>query len=504
MVPVEQTFRLARELLPSLRRVGVVWNPGEVSSEVNTAVARALCQELDIELLESNVTNSSEVFEAAGSLASRGVQAFWMGADIVVIGALDSLVAVARKANIPVFTSISDSVDRGALFDVGPDYHEIGRQTGLLAGEVLGGRDPAAIPIRNTPTSKLLINRTALDDLKDAWILADDVLEKADVVIDEKGRHERTRPKAVTSTGGRLSKTWKINLLKYVEIEDSEEVERGVLAGLEEAGLVKGRDYQVKGFTAHGDMATVTGLVDASVTAGADLLTTLSTPTLQAALSRGRGLPVVFTFVADAVVAGAGRSDEDHLPNVTGVYTHGAYDEVIAALRECLPPARTVGTLFVPSEVNTVYHKDMMVKAANRAGIEVVAVPVTSSTEVADAAMSLCSRRIDALCQVAGNLLGSAFTSISQAARRAKLPVFAFLSTQAQQGAVVVVAGDYYDGGREAGQLAARVMRGEDPASLPFQPLRTTKIIVNLKAARDNGLTIPPTLIRRADEILGQ
>ena len=118
--------------------------------------------------------------------------------------------------------------------------------------------------------------------------------------------------------------------------------------------------------------------------------------------------------------------------------------------------------------------------------------------------MSLCSRGIDALCQVAGNLLGSAFSSISQAARRARLPVFAFLSTQAQQGAVAVVARDYYDGGHEAGQLAARVMRGEDPATLPFQPLRTTRTIVNLKAARENGLTLPQALIQRADEILGQ
>ena len=139
--------------------------------------------------------------------------------------------------------------------------------------------------------------------------------------------------------------------------------------------------------------------MDAAVTDGADLLITLSTPTLQAALSRGRGLPVVFTLVADGVTAGAGRSDKDHLPNVTGVYAHGAYDEVIAALRECLPNVRAVGTLFVPSEVNTVYHKDMLVKAANAVGIEVVVVPVTSSTEVVDAAMSLCSRRIDALCQ---------------------------------------------------------------------------------------------------------
>jgi putative ABC transport system substrate-binding protein len=158
--------------------------------------------------------------------------------------------------------------------------------------------------------------------------------------------------------------------------------------------------------------------------------------------------------------------------------------------------------LFVPSEVNTVFHKDMLVKAANAVGIEVVAVPVTSSSEINDAAMALCSRRIDALCQVGGNLLGSSFTSIARAARQAKLPVFAFLSTQSRQGAAVVVARDYYDGGREAGHLAARVLRGEDPSTLPFQPLQATKTIVNLKAARETGLTIPQSMIERADEVV--
>lgn len=318
------------------------------------------------------------------------------------------------------------------------------------------------------------------------------------LLFSDMGRPDST---AAGGAGGPV-KVWKISLLKYVEIEDSEEAERGVLAGLKEAGLVEGTDHEVKSSSANGDMATVSGMVDASVTEGANLLITLSTPTLQAALSRGRGIPTVFTFVADAAAAGAGNSDTDHLPNVTGVYMHGAYAEVIAALRECMPSARTVGTLFVPTEVNTVFHKDMVVKAANEAGIEVVALPVTSSSEINDAAMALCSRQIDALCQVGGNLLGSSFTSISRAARQANLPVFAFLSTQARQGASVVVARDYFDGGREAGQLAARIMRGEDPSTLPFQPLRTTRTIVNLKAAGDVGLTIPKSMLERADEVL--
>src|SRR5262249_49159250 len=88
---------------------------------------------------------------------------------------------------------------------------------------------------------------------------------------------------------------------------------------------------------AQGDMGTVNSLIDAAITEGADLLITLSTPTLQAALQRARNLPIVFTYVASGVAAGAGRTDEDHLPNVTGVYLGAAYGELLALIREAFP-----------------------------------------------------------------------------------------------------------------------------------------------------------------------
>src|SRR5262249_9545131 len=151
-------------------------------------------------------------------------------------------------------------------------------------------------------------------------------------------------------------------------------------------GLVAGRDYETKQLNAQGDMATVNSLVDAAVTDRSDLLITLSTPTLQAAVQKARQLPIVFTYVANPVAAGAGRSEEDHLPNITGVYLAHQYEKMLAIFRECMPNARRVGTLFVPSEVNTVFHKEQLTAAASKAGLEVIAVPASTSTEIADAA----------------------------------------------------------------------------------------------------------------------
>ncbi|MBI2470810.1 MAG: ABC transporter substrate-binding protein [Planctomycetes bacterium] len=315
---------------------------------------------------------------------------------------------------------------------------------------------------------------------------------------------ENPPPNSKQDASGKLTKKWKIGLIEYNNVLDVEESEKGVMAGLREAGLAEGADYVIKVQNAQGDMATVNGMVDAAVSEGADLLITLSTPTLQAALQRARSIPIVFTYIANAVVAGAGKSNEDHMPNVTGVYMEGAYDEMMSIIREYFPFVRVVGTLFTPSEVNTVLHKGKITDAAQKAGIGVVAVAANSSAEVSDAALALCNRRIDAVCQIPGNLTASSFPGIAQAARKAMLPIFAFQSTQAQAGAAVVLARDYYDGGKEAGLIAARVMRGENPANIPFQPFTKTNLIINLEAARAYGLKIPPSLLEKAQEVIGR
>ena len=323
------------------------------------------------------------------------------------------------------------------------------------------------------------------------------LLAAAVLLISDWGRRE--------SNAGRagVNRKWVVNLLEYVNVGDSEEAQRGIMDGLRQSGLVEGRDYEMTVRNAQGDMSTLNGLVDAALAARADLLMTLSTPTLQATIRKvPPQLPIVFTYLADPISAGAGRSYTDHLPNVTGVATGAATEEVLALIRECLPNVRRIGTIVVPSEVNTVYHRDELVLAARKLGIEVVSVPASTSSELPDAALALCSMKIDAVCQVAGNLTVTGFTSIARAAREAKLPAFGFMSSQAEQGAVGVVARDYYDGGIEAAQLAVRVMRGESPASIPIQPLSKNKLIINLAGARAVGLTIPASILKKADGVI--
>lgn len=306
-----------------------------------------------------------------------------------------------------------------------------------------------------------------------------------------------------TARVGGLGKRWKVYLIQYNNVVDVQESEEGVLEGLRNSGLVEGRDYEAKVVNAQGDMAMVSALVDAAVSDRADLLITFSTPTLQAAIRRApASTPIVFTYVASALVAGAGRSEQDHLPNVTGISTGAAYEDLLRAIHQWFPQVRRLGTLFVPAEANMVYHRGKLEAEARKVGYEIEVVPVSTATEIADAATALTTRNVDAICQIPGNLTAAGFGSISRAAQRANIPVFAFQQAQAKDGALLVAARDYRDAGREAAQVAVGIMRGDTPAKIPFRNFNRTKFILNLDAARALRTTLPPTLAQSVQELI--
>ena len=506
--PVDTVFALARRMHTGLERIGVAWNPSETNSLIFVERGRKVAAGMGLTLVEANADNTSVVGDAVNSLIARGAQAIWVGGDSTVIAGIDSVIAIAKRSGIPVFTILPGKPDRGTLFDAGPDFYQVGRQGGLLAADILEGADIAKIPVRDVldlVPAFLSINRTALKGLREPWQVPADALASASVVVDETGVHKKAAPAAASNQAADrrpLSKTWRVSLIELNRVAEVEEGELGVLEGLKDAALVEGRDYKYTVKNAQGDMATVSALIDAAA-ADSDLLITFSTPTLQAAVQRVKRLPIVFNYISNPFVAGAGKNDQEHLPNVTGVYLTAAFDQMVPMIRSYLPKARVLGTVYAPAEVNMVYQKEMFEKEARAHGFEIKAVPANSTSEVADAALSLLSSHVDAICQIPGNLTVAAFPNIAQVAKRARMPVFAFQSSQSTS-AVLTLARDYSESGRQAAALAARVMRGENPATIPFGSVSSMRVIVNQAAARAAGLTTPPAVMAKANKVIDE
>ena len=354
--PVADSLRMAKQLNPKLARVGIAWNPAEINSEICTKLARDACRELKLELLEATVENTAAVNEAIASLIARDVDVLWIGGDVSVLAAFEVVANAAKNAHIPVCTCMPGNAAKGSLFDIGANYHEVGRNIGRLASRVLSGEEIAKLPVEKSTPPKLFVNQLALHGLRDTWTFPAEVLDKADSLIDEQGRHDKP-PRAITEpfTPARaspvgsapLSSVWQLRLLAYINSPDVDEAELGLRDGLKQAGLVEGRDYELKVANAQGDMTSLHGMVEAALADRADLLLTISTQALQSAVQRTRGTPIVFTMVANPFAAGVATTETNHLPGVTGAYGSNDIDSMLPIIKRLMPNARQIGRAHV-------------------------------------------------------------------------------------------------------------------------------------------------------------
>lgn len=289
--------------------------------------------------------------------------------------------------------------------------------------------------------------------------------------------------------------------IQAVDVPIAEQCREGFVAGLPAAGLREGIDYTLTIRSAQGDLASLTALLGEATDRRADLIAVSATPAMQAAIRQVKGIPIV-AINADPVAAGAGRSDTDHLPFLTGVALMPDHDRMLDLVRRVLPRAHRLGTLFSPAEDNSVIVLKKFEAAAQARGFAVVSVPAATSTDVPDAARTLLAQPLDAVCQISDNASAAGFPALAAQARTARRPLFAFAADQAPRGAVLTVSQDFRQAGRDAALLAARILRGESPAALPIRGVSRPILIVNRRAAQALGIAIPEDVLARADTVI--
>lgn len=181
LTPVKSQLELLQELVPTARRVGVIYNAGEVNSVVQVDIAKAAAKELGLTIVEATATNSGEVFQAAQSLVGR-VDALYVPTDNTAVSAIESVIIVAEQAKLPLITGEDLSVESGALATVGLDYYVLGRQTADIAHRVLQGADPAETPIEYLDDMNIVINLGAAKRM--GVTVSDDLLKQASQIFE--------------------------------------------------------------------------------------------------------------------------------------------------------------------------------------------------------------------------------------------------------------------------------------------------------------------------------
>jgi len=494
MIPVDRAFQMARAMYPGLKSVGLAWNSAESNSLAFTKAGRTVCKEMGIELMEANVESSSAVLEAAASLVARGAQALWVSGDVTVLVALESVVAAARKGRIPVFTLTPPGVQRGSLFDSGVNFYEVGQQTGALAASILRGADPAKIPVRNLIPEKVAVNLTALSGLKDNWRIPPDVVAQADMVLDEKGLHDKTATRLQPPPG----RVFKLGLVYFAPEAGADLCIKGIFDGLSQLGFQEGKNLEVRRSHAQGEIANIPSLLQNYDNQDVDLILTMTTPCLTSACNTVRKKPVVFTYVYDPIAAGAGKSRTDHVAHVTGVGSFPPVADTIGVIEQLVPAVKSVGTLYNSSEANSRKVISVARELFTKRGIKLEEVTVTGTSEVAQAAQVLAGRNIQALWITGDNTALQAFDAIAKVSIDRRLPLINNDPEFVDRGVLACVGLGWYPAGQAAAKLAARVLLGQKPQHLPIEEVAVKQLVLNHAVAKKLGVRLPSNLVKEA------
>jgi putative ABC transport system substrate-binding protein len=178
--PIGDHIALIKEILPNVKTVGVLFNPGETNSVTLVGLLKTLGAEQGITVVESPATRSSEVQNAARALSGR-VDAIYVPTDNTIVSALESAVGVAGESKLPLFTADTDSVSRGAVAALGFNYFDVGKQTGAIVVRILNGEKPGDIPVDVAAGTDLVINPGAAEKI--GLELPKSVVDRATKVI---------------------------------------------------------------------------------------------------------------------------------------------------------------------------------------------------------------------------------------------------------------------------------------------------------------------------------
>lgn len=292
-----------------------------------------------------------------------------------------------------------------------------------------------------------------------------------------------------------------IGVSQIVEHPALDAAKKGFIDYLNENGYKEGENVTYDLQSAQGDMNTATSIAQKFSGDNVDMILAIATPTAQAAAQATKDIPIVITAVTDPVAAKIVSSMEKPGANVTGTSDMNPIKEQISLIKEIKPDAKKVGVLYNSGETNSVVQIEEVKKIAPELGLEFVERAVTNSSEVKQAAESLSG--IDAIYVPTDNTVVSALDAVLMVAENMKIPVIAAEGESVKNGALLTYGIDYYELGRQTGQMAVKILKGEaKPADMPIETQKNLQLIVNKKAAERFGVTIPQKLLDEADELI--
>jgi putative ABC transport system substrate-binding protein len=274
--------------------------------------------------------------------------------------------------------------------------------------------------------------------------------------------------------------------------------------GLSEVGYVEGQNVTIEYRWAEGKYDRLATLAADLVGRRVDVIAATSTPANRVAKEATTTIPIVFTTSSDPVELGLVASLSRPGGNITGAATLNVEvgPKRLELLHEIVPPGALIIELFNSKNPNVETQLRNQQAASHTAGQRVLALTASTQSEIDATFAHLVEQHAAGLLINTDAFFFSQRDQLIALAKRYAIPAIFDRREYVEAGGLMSYGGSVTDVYRLAGSYTGRILKGEKPADLPVQQSTKVELVINLKTAKALGLTVPPMLLARADEVI--
>lgn len=302
-----------------------------------------------------------------------------------------------------------------------------------------------------------------------------------------------------TENSSSSQKSFKIGIVQLVEHNALDAANKGFVEGLKERGYEEGKNLTIDRQNAQADQSNLQNIAQRFVNDKVDLICAIATPAAQTVANLTKDIPIVGTAITDYEGAKLVASNKEPKGNVTGTSDMNPIKEQIDLLMKIAPNAKTIGTIYCSSEVNSEVQVNAMKEYAESKGLKVEVATISTVNDIQQAAQSLVGK-VDILYEPTDNIIASAMPTLAAITDPAKKAIICGEPNMVKAGGLATYGIDYYKLGIQTGQMAADILDGKaKPESMAIEMAKDLKITINKKNAASLGITIPDELLKDAD-----
>ena len=290
-----------------------------------------------------------------------------------------------------------------------------------------------------------------------------------------------------------------VGIVQLVEHAALDAANKGFVEGLASKGYKEGQNIAYDRQNAQADQSNLQNIAHRFVNNKVNLICAIATPAAQTVANVTSDIPIVATAVTDYKTAKLVKDNAKPGTNVTGTTDMNPVEQQLDLLLKVVPNAKSVGTIYCSSEVNSQLQVDILKKAATAKGVTIKEATVSNVNDIQQAARSLVGK-VQAIYVPTDNVLASAMPTLVSVTEEAKLPVICGEGGMVKAGGLATLGVDYYKLGFQAGEMAADILSGKSkPADMAIQAQKEFKAMVNLKEAEKIGLKVPEDVLKGAE-----